>query len=126
VATGRLVALEGWEPDGVQARSERDHAGRCALRAALTDDIALTCKLERPGWVVVNASHHPHWTAQIGSDPSPILRANAMVMAIRAPAGTHEVTFRYREPSLRIGLLAALLVFALCVTLLVRQARSNG
>ena len=59
------------------------------------------------------------WSATIDKSPTGIIYAGGM-MAIRIPAGQHEITFSYAIPGLRIGMMLtviAWIVFILCIIL---------
>ena len=47
----------------------------------------------------------PGWRALVDGDEARILRANVAFMAVAAPPGVHRVEFRYRPPSVRLGLI---------------------
>jgi uncharacterized membrane protein YfhO len=88
----------------------------------LSDDIELECSMDEAGWVIINASHHPNWTATVDGHAESILRANALVMALRVPAGKHALSLGYREPSLTLGLLVSLAGSLLVALLIYRDA----
>jgi len=45
--------------------------------------------------VVLNDVWHSWWVAEVDGHPTPILRANVMFRAVSAPAGRHEIRFRF-------------------------------
>jgi uncharacterized membrane protein YfhO len=119
-----VVALEADVP---AAHEFAANAGACQLIEAPADTIEIDCRLTQPAWVVINASHHPNWSATVNDEEAEILRANAFVMAVAAPAGPSRIFFEYAEPSLPIGLVISALGFVLVVALgLWRPKPSRG
>jgi hypothetical protein len=124
VSRGGVVALEADVP---AAHEFAANAGACQLIEAPADTIEIDCRLTQPAWVVINASHHPNWSATVNDEEAEILRANAFVMAVAAPAGPSRIFFEYAEPSLPIGLVISALGFVLVVALgLWRPKPSRG
>ncbi|MBN2193644.1 MAG: YfhO family protein [Polyangiaceae bacterium] len=102
VTKGWLVAVEGGDMAAPQELPSTD-PGSCRLLARPTDDLRISCSLARPAWVVINEGYHRNWRAAVDGRSAEIRRANALVMALEAPTGEHEIVLRYREPSLPIG-----------------------
>ena len=76
-----------------------------------------------PGYLLLSDSHYPGWEATLDGTPVPVLRANAVMRAVRVPPGAHSVRFDYRPLSFRLGaLLSVLALGALALALL----RSRG
>lgn len=125
VSGGVVASVEGLEGPGPTRPPESRQVTACRLLAVPSDDVRVACESRQPGWVVVNASHHPNWQARVGGQSVPVHRANAMVMAVPIPAGAHEIELSYREPSLPIGLAAGAFVALLCVLLVVRDASGS-
>ncbi|HEX5750566.1 MAG TPA: YfhO family protein [Archangium sp.] len=71
-----------------------------------------------PGYLLLSDSHYPGWEATLDGAPVPVLRANAVMRAVRVPPGTHEVRFDYRPLSFRLGaMLSVLALGALALAL---------
>jgi hypothetical protein len=68
------------------------------------------------GFVIFSEPDFPGWRATLDGEPAPIYRAFGALRAIAAPAGTHEITFRYRPRSVMIG--GALTAFGFLVCLI--------
>lgn len=100
--------------------------GECRLTRPMGDAVDLACQLSHERWVVLNVSHHPNWTATLDGQATEIVRANAIVMAVRVPAGAHQLRFEYSEPGLPFG--AAIAGFALlaAAALWISARRSRG
>lgn len=61
------------------------------------------------GYLVLSDSYYPGWEAYLDGSPTPIYRANYLFRAVQAPAGRHQVEFRYNPMSFRVGLGVTLL-----------------
>ncbi|MFE8600655.1 YfhO family protein [Archangium violaceum] len=62
-----------------------------------------------PGYLLLSDSHYPGWEATLDGTPVPVLRANAVMRAVRVPPGAHSVRFDYRPLSFRLGALLSVL-----------------
>lgn len=67
------------------------------------DRVTIAARAPAPGWLVLSDRAYPGWQARLDGQPVRIEKANIMVRAIRFPEGAHEVVFRYRPETLRIG-----------------------
>ncbi len=71
------------------------------------NDIAVAIEdLPRDAYLVRAASLYPGWQAWLDGERVTIERADSAFQAVRVPAGTHEVRFRFRPGAARTGLLA--------------------
>ncbi len=83
----------------------------------------------RDGFLVLSDTFRPGWTALVDGAPAPIWRAQTAFRAVRVPSGTHQVVFRYRPLSLRIGAavsVVALLVLAASTAIAWFRSRRNS
>jgi len=74
--------------------------------------------LDSPGYLVLADTWYPGWVAEVDGHQVPILRANLYFRAVELTAGEHQVTFRFRPVSVRLGLgvgLASWLAWGLSV-----------
>ncbi|REG34864.1 membrane protein YfhO [Archangium gephyra] len=80
-----------------------------------------------PGYLLLSDSHYPGWEATLDGAPVPVLRANAVMRAVRVPPGAHSVRFDYRPLSFRLGaLLSVLALGALALALRPRGQSQEG
>jgi len=59
--------------------------------------------MQTDGFVVLADSWFKGWTAHLDGKPVPVHRANYALRAVAAPAGRHELVYRYDPASFRIG-----------------------
>lgn len=50
------------------------------------------------GWLVVSEAYHPDWTVTIDGKPAEVHRAEAALLSVFVPPGSHEVTFLFKPP----------------------------
>lgn len=103
-------------------------AGAAGL-ATIVDDAAerLTVATESPAdsVLVVSDVHAPGWSATLDGEPVAIARANHAFRAVAVPAGQHVVSFRYRPPGFRAGVLAsAVALLAVLIALFLGAGRA--
>jgi hypothetical protein len=122
VARGLLAVVDGSDSER-KFDDPPERVGACHLIAPLGDRIDLQCDLQKAGYVIVNASHHPNFAAKIDNVPAPILRANAFVMALKVQPGRHELELEYWEGSFAPGCTASLCCCLLCLLLAYRAHR---
>jgi hypothetical protein len=94
------------------------------------EQIRLRVTLKEPGFVVLTDTHYPGWQAEVDGHEVPILRANLYFRAVALSPGSHEVAFRYRPASARVGLgitlLAALLWVLAAATTTITTGRKSA
>jgi len=57
------------------------------------------------GWLVLSDRFYPGWTASVDGSPTPVYIANVLTRAVRVPAGSCLVEFRFESKPLRTGAL---------------------
>lgn len=88
-----------------------------------SDRVALDVSLNEPGTVVLVDGYLPGWRATIDGVSTPVRRANAVFVALSAPAGNHRVIFLYRPWTAVLGMSLTGLT---ALGLLISFARSRG
>lgn len=82
--------------------------------------------------LLLKVSHHPYWSATVDDQPVRIEAMAPGLMAVEVPPGSHEVRFRFRNPTWQKGwvLISGLLAAALAIVpqreRLVRLLRQGG
>jgi membrane protein YfhO len=82
-----------------------DEGGSVRIVELRSDRVVLEAQLPQEGHVVLVDAFDPGWRALVDGAEARILRANVAFMAVAAPPGVHRVEFRYRPPSVRLGLI---------------------
>jgi hypothetical protein len=73
---------------------------------SLTDSgnaVTIRAALPAAGWLILADAYYPGWHAAIDGAPIEIQPANAAFRAVKLPAGSHQVEFRYEPQSVKIG-----------------------
>jgi len=93
------------------------------------ESVSVSVDAPRAGFVVVNEVFYPGWVATVDGAPVAILRANALVRAVRVEAGKHRIVMEFRpwqprvlEP-LALATLGLVLVGGVIETLRARRLR---
>jgi hypothetical protein len=63
--------------------------------------------VEQPTWLAVREPYYPNWQATIDDRSAEVRPAGGFFLAVRVPAGEHEVMLRYHEPGVLPGAIAA-------------------
>lgn len=80
-------------------------AGDVSIASYAAERIELRARVRDPGaWLVLSEMDYPGWTARVDGVSARILRADALLRAVRLPPGEHTVVFEYQPESLRHGL----------------------
>ncbi len=88
------------------------------------DTLRLRVGTSGPALLVVATTYDRFWSARAGGDELPVVESALGYLAVPLPAGTRDVTLRYRDPWLRVGAaisFAALVGLALALRLLGRR-----
>jgi hypothetical protein len=82
-----------------------------------TEQVTISAECTSDCLVVLTDLYYPGWVATLDGRPAEIYRVNHLFRGVRVPAGSHEIVFRYRPVSFRIGVLlfAATLGLTACV-----------
>jgi hypothetical protein len=105
---GSLPPREGPE----QAR------GDVAIELSQPERVRVRVETNQPGWLVLNDTYFPGWSATVDADPAEIHRANALVRAVEVPAGSHIVEFVYDPLSFKVGAAISGITFLILVAIL--------
>jgi hypothetical protein len=86
-------------------------AGRGTVRVVADDNarITLRARMQRRGLVVLDDALFPGWSVAVDGRPAPVVRVNELMRGVVVGPGSHEVTWRYAVPGLRLGALLSLL-----------------
>ena len=82
-----------------------------SLIESLTDSgNAVTIRASSPqaGWLILSDTFYPGWQVTVDGVLAEIQIANEAFRAVKYPAGTHTIEFRYEPRSVSIGLIVSL------------------
>jgi hypothetical protein len=82
------------------------------------DEVELAVTTPVPALLLLADMMAPGWMVTVNGEPRDILTADLVLRAVALETGTHTVTFRYRDPSVRTGLLLTLVGLALTAGLM--------
>ncbi|MGI8916913.1 MAG: YfhO family protein [Chloroflexota bacterium] len=100
------LAIAGPSPP----RSQQETWLRCA-----PGDLLLTATTSDNAMLVISEPYVHGWAATVDGRPTPLYHADAALMAVALPAGSHTVALRYQQPGLRQGIALAALALLLAL-----------
>ena len=88
--------------------------GSARIESWRTNQVVVRASSSHPATLLIVQVWYPGWQARIDGGPwRPVLRADGAFQAVPLPAGTHQVTLRFRSPRQTWGLIIALLTLLL-------------
>jgi hypothetical protein len=90
----------------------RAGAGRVLSVTRELESVRIEAEASEDSTLVVADTWWPGWQATLDGLPATIFRADALVRAVRWPAGRHVLEMRYRPPEVRAGLAVSALGIA--------------
>ncbi|MBI4577488.1 MAG: hypothetical protein HY722_14605 [Planctomycetes bacterium] len=85
-------------------RARPGEVGRVEVLGRGASEVRLAARMEAPGHVVLAEAWYPGWTATVDAREVPVRRSFGALRSVEVGAGAHEVVFRFRPRSLRVGL----------------------
>jgi len=101
------VFLEG-EPPERFLRGGEGAPGEARITGRGINRVRVEAELEGEGVLLLNDSFAPGWKAYREGEEIPLYRANYLMRAVCLDPGKHEIDFRYRPLSFRLGALVSL------------------
>lgn len=83
---------------------EHGGSGVASILSDRENQLDVQVALNGPGYLVLNDTYYPGWTATIDGVDTEIYRANYAFRAVPVPAGEHTVRFRFEPTHWRMGL----------------------
>jgi hypothetical protein len=80
-------------------------------------NIVFSSSASSGGYVLVDETWYPGWSASVDGKNASIYRANYLFMAIYVPAGKHEIRLDYRSTSFTIGAILSILMLIFLIHL---------
>ena len=85
-------------------RIERGNGRYVPARAHIEEDsVRVDVDAPAPGWLLVNETFYPGWTATVDGRATPVLRADYLLRAVRLPPGRHLVRLVYAPLTYLLG-----------------------
>jgi hypothetical protein len=98
----RTVLLEGVEP--AKAGTAEGGTFRAAeVREYRPNRVVIDAESDVAGYLVLADLWYPGWECTVDGEAVPVRRANYVFRAVELPAGRHEVVFRFKPESYRLG-----------------------
>jgi hypothetical protein len=109
-ATGQVFL----SPDsaGAPTASLPGSAGTVDITDYRPNEVTLSVRLSRAGYVTLLDRFDPSWHASVDGREVRIVRVNQAFRAVYCRAGAHEIRFYYRQQGLRAGLILSLATLA--------------
>ncbi|MCB1582593.1 MAG: YfhO family protein [Xanthomonadales bacterium] len=85
--------------------------------------IQIYANTEKPAWMVLSQSYYPGWVARVDGVKTNIFAANYVLQAIKIPAGSHQVSFKYQPLSFTLGWLVSVCSFIFALWKITRKTK---
>jgi hypothetical protein len=128
-APGREIIVESATPKPAWSLNQATPSVPAVVEPrASANHVRIQATLPWPGFVVLNETMFRGWSATVDGQPTPILTANALVRAVEAPAGQHEIEFTFHTPGLAAGALLSALAWLMLVpaAMVLRRRATRG
>ncbi len=112
-------------PESRPRRADPSFESSCRIEELRADRVRLESWASASAHLVLSDAWERGWTATLDDQAVPVLRANVAFRAVEVPAGRHSVGFRYRPPSVPIGLATSLVSLVAAAVLWVRAGKSR-
>jgi len=119
-----LAAETGQEMPALSA-SEAS-AGQARITVYSAERVVVEVDTGGGGYLVLTDAHYPGWQATLDGQQVSILRADVLFRAVRVPAGSHTVEFRYRPRTFQAGAAISVLTLVGVVVVLAADKRMRG
>ena len=113
------LVLEGTQEESIEYQDKTANNSKpkhhIKYKNISAQSIDLQVNVAQATWLVLSQAYYPGWVATVDGEETDIFAANYVLQAIKIPAGTHHVSFKYQPFSFTIGWMLSLvsLLFAL-------------
>jgi Bacterial membrane protein YfhO len=104
------VILEGMDYAGGSACPQKPVSATVQWITDTPNRIIVEVNSPVEGWLVLSDVWYPGWQADVSGATTPVIRANYLFRAVKAPPGVNQVVFTYRPISFWLGLVVSILV----------------
>jgi len=119
-----LVAFEA-APPPIAGPCPDPNSGKTEIVRYEAETVAIATQSSCDSYLVLADQHYPGWQVRVDGSAAELLRADYNLRAVRVPAGTHEVVFRYAPDSVRNGKLLSIVAGILAVVGVAVPGRSD-
>ncbi len=98
----------------IPARSE---VSSCHLATYEPERVTVETSVNQDSYLVLTDAYYPGWTATIDGQSASIERADVLFRAVKVPAGSHQIEFRYEPASFAIGAVISIGAWLLAIGL---------
>jgi hypothetical protein len=112
----QTVLLEPSETSDIAAASVETCSsmnGEVIVQLDSPNHILLTVTVEEEGWLVLADAYYPGWKGTVNDTDTEIYKANLAFRAVRIPAGTNQIEFRYEPmwpiPSVIVSIISVII-----------------
>ncbi len=121
----RVVVLEAPDPSPIVVDVPAGVTEGVAIVESRSEWVAIEVDAAQPGVLVLTDTYYRGWEATLDGQRTPILRADYAFRGVAVPRGSHRVEFRYRPPSVWLGILVSAVGFLIVVAVL-RSRRASS
>ena len=111
---------------GAATEAQEQSPGAARIVSYRTGEVVVETRAGRNCWLVLAETYYPGWRAWVDGEPAAIRRANHALRAVYVPAGRHEVRFRYKPMTFRVGATVSLVALGLGIVGLALPGRRKG
>ena len=113
----RDVALVGLDGPRLTCESQCERQ-RARVHRDTPEHVEIDASTDRRALLALTEQWDEGWSAQIDGHDADIVQVDGFMLGIELPRGEHTVTFRYRAPGLRAGIVVSTLAVVAVVVLL--------
>jgi hypothetical protein len=113
-----VALLDGEGPD---LSGPPDPAPAVRIADYQPERVVIEVSTRYDGVLILADAWYPGWEASVDGTSTKILRGDLLLRAIPVPAGRHQVIFRYRPTSFRVGLMVSGASFIIAISLVLAR-----
>lgn len=105
---------------------EENASGTCEILHYRPDSIKITVKSSQDSFLVLNDIFYPGWKCYVDGVQKQIYRANFLFRGIGLNTGDHEVFFKFKPLSVKIGMIITVITLFIFFVLLFREFQKKA
>jgi len=82
-----------------------------------SEEIKIKTRLTEDGFLILSDTYYPGWQVLVDGEKDKIYRANYIGRGVALPAGDHEVVFRFKPKSVKLGFYISLLTLGIIMSI---------